>query len=194
MTVLRQFGGAGRHFMQDAASSYNRAFQPVYEHRRRMCAYTLTILFLPGSVGQLFGGDRGATRDNLMHKAATKGLAMCSELAFLSGKSSTRGLVALAVSPTRIRAHEPKSLHGFTQQGIVQTARRFKTCSQLFGLLAAHMQRQFQQEGGRLTFFAHTFLFFSGMGQAETQPSSRATNTEGLLPPRTSDRDTCRLC
>jgi hypothetical protein len=42
--------------------------------------------------------------------------------------------------------------------------------SQMFGLLAAHLQRQFQQEGGRLTSFAHTALFFSSRGKAETLP------------------------
>ena len=87
MTVLRQFGGVGGHFMQDAASSCNRAFQPVYEHRRSVSAYTLAILFLPGFVGQFFSRDGGATSDNLMHKAAMEALAMCGELARLRSES-----------------------------------------------------------------------------------------------------------
>src|SRR5690242_1133833 len=102
MTVLRQFGGVGGHFMQDAASSCNRAFQPVYEHRRCMRTHALTILFLPGLVGQLLGGDGRATGDDLMHKVPMQALAMRGELAFLSRESSTPDLIAPAVSPTQM--------------------------------------------------------------------------------------------
>jgi hypothetical protein len=87
MTVLRQFGGVGRNFMQDAASSCNRAFQPFDEHPWSMSPHALTILLLPRFVRQFFGDDGRARSDNLMDKPTMQTLAMGGQFTLMSSKT-----------------------------------------------------------------------------------------------------------
>src|SRR5947209_8480355 len=99
MTVLGQFGRASGNFMQDAASSCNRASQPFNEHPWRMIPHALAVLPLPCLVGNLFGDNGRAHGDDLMNKLAMQTFAMSGQLAFLVSQSTTGGFVALAVTP-----------------------------------------------------------------------------------------------
>src|SRR6266446_2439176 len=58
--------------------------------------------------------------------------------------------------PARIVTHVLEPFHGFPKQSVIQTTCCFKVRSQMVGLLAIYLQRQFQKERGRFTFFAHT--------------------------------------
>jgi hypothetical protein len=51
--------------------------------------------------------------------------------------------------PSALGTHPTQAFHGLTQQRIVQVASGLKMPAQVLGLLAAHLERQFQQEGGR---------------------------------------------
>ena len=89
--------------------------------------------------------------------------------------------------PPRVSPHLLEAFHGFAQQGIIETASRFKMRTQMFSLLRIYLQGQFQQERGRFRSFAHTHLFFSGLAKAETFPPSQAPNKEGAFLPRLKD-------
>src|SRR5712692_1615313 len=99
MTKLRQFGGTRGNFDQGAARTCNGALQMVYQHPWSPKTHTCAVAFLPTLVGELFGADRLAQRDNLMHHAPMHALAMRSELAFFGGFPPPGGLVALALFP-----------------------------------------------------------------------------------------------
>ena len=51
--------------------------------------------------------------------------------------------------PAEIGTQAAQAFHGLTQQRIVQVASGLKMPTQVLGLLAVDLQRQFQQEGGR---------------------------------------------
>ena len=85
MTPLREFTVACGDFDQGAARTCNGALQMVYQHPWSPKTHTCAVAFLPTLVGELFGADRLAQRDNLMHHAPMHALAMRSELAFFGG-------------------------------------------------------------------------------------------------------------
>ena len=99
VAVLGQSGRDRGYFMQDAASSCNRASQLLEKHPRRMSAYALSILLLPGAVRQVFGNDGRAARHHLVDEPSVQTLAMRGQLAFLGGQPLAGRQVALAVLP-----------------------------------------------------------------------------------------------
>src|SRR5690348_8502613 len=99
MTVLGQLGRASGNFMQGAASSCNRAFQPFEKHPWGMIPHALAVLSLPCLVGNLFGDNGRAHGYDLMNKLAMQTFAMSGPLAFLVSQSATGSFVALAVTP-----------------------------------------------------------------------------------------------
>jgi hypothetical protein len=99
VTVLGQLGGARGELVQGAAGACNRASQVVYEHPWSTQAHALAELLLPASISNLFDTDVVADSDNLVDKPSMQALAVGGKLAFLVGKSASRGKVAFAILP-----------------------------------------------------------------------------------------------
>src|SRR5947209_11919392 len=100
MAVLREFRRTGRDFMQGAASSYNRAFQPLHTPPLSMSPHALAILLLPCLVGEFFCDDGIPSSDNLMHESTMQALAIGGQLALVSRQTATGHFVALALFPS----------------------------------------------------------------------------------------------
>ena len=77
---------------------------------------------------------------------------------------------AACLSPSRISTHHPKALHRLSQQSIVETACCFKMRSQMFCLLAARLQGQFNRNVG---VFVLVLILITSLwgGKVETFPS-----------------------
>jgi hypothetical protein len=109
MAVLGQFGRASGDFLQDAASSCNRAFQPFDKHPWCMSPHILAILFLPRFVGQLFRDDGISRSDNLMNETPMQTLAMGRQFALVSSQTPASCLVALALTPKLFALLDPST-------------------------------------------------------------------------------------
>src|SRR5260221_7557487 len=99
VTVLRELGGARGDLVQGAASLCNCASQMLYKHPWSTQAHALAELFLPALIGNFL--DTNAITDvyDFVDKPSMQALAVRGELAFLVGKSASRGKVAVTRLP-----------------------------------------------------------------------------------------------
>jgi len=99
VTVLGQFGAARGELVQGAASLCNCASQVLYQHPWSTQAHALAELFLPAFVGNFLDTNVITDVYDFVDKPSMQALAVRGKLAFLVGKSASRGKVALTILP-----------------------------------------------------------------------------------------------
>ena len=99
MTVLGQFRGACRDFVQGAARTCNGAFQMCYQHPWGAKSHALAITAMPALIGDLLGDDGMAHGRDLVNQPPMQALAVGCQPALAGRLAPSGGLVAFTLLP-----------------------------------------------------------------------------------------------